>query len=253
MARRPSSYYGSSFGERGRDNRTTTALGSLRTKNSVYADLSDRAQRAAGINSDDTPPPPASAAPSPDDFNRMVDIGSVKARSDKAKASLSGVPSFMATAMLGIGEFTRNQIVKQLQAGGQAIRDKYGNVVGVVHDGPFEGSKVYTGRRIAGYTGEFANLVAEQESDEEPQGQPPAGRGAGPITEPAPNAPKSEDVNADLPDLPDAPTGPGTGDASDEAKKKSKMGRESTTATGPGGLLTPARTRRRSLMAGLIQ
>jgi hypothetical protein len=60
-------------------------------------------------------------------------------------------------------------------------------------------------------------------------------------------------VNTELPDLPDAPTGAGTGDASDEVKKKSKMGRESTVATGPSGLLTSARTRRRSLMAGLIQ
>ena len=241
MARRPSGYYGSSFGERGRDSGRSVAP----------KDFSSRVAAAANINSDDTPPPPAPAAPSPDDLSRMVDIGSVKARSDKAKASVSGVPSVMAAAMLGVGEFTRNQIIKQLQAGGQAIKDKDGNVVGVVHDGPIDGSKVYTGRRIAGYTGEFANLVAEQENDEEPQGRL-AGRGTDPITEAAP-APDSSDVNTDLPDLPDAPTGPGTGDASADVKKKSKMGRESTIATGPSGLLTPARTRRRSLMAGLIQ
>lgn len=241
MARRPSGYYGMSFGERGRDSGRSVAP----------RDFSSRVQEAAGINSDDTPPPPAPAAPSPDDLSRMVDIGSVKARSDKAKASMSGVPSVMAAAMLGVGEFTRNQIIKQLQAGGQAIKDKDGNVVGVVHDGPIDGSKVYTGRRIAGYTGEFANLVAEQESDDEPAGRL-AGRGTDPITEPAP-APDSSNVNTDLPDLPDAPSGPGTGDASADVKKKSKMGRESTIATGPSGLLTPARTRRRSLMAGLIQ
>ena len=241
MARRPSGYYGMSFGERGRDSGRSVAP----------KDFSSRVQEAAGINSDDTPPPPAPAAPSPDDLSRMVDIGSVKARSDKAKASVSGVPSVMTAAMLGVGEFTRNQIIKQLQAGGQAIKDKDGNVVGVVHDGPIDGSKVYTGRRIAGYTGEFANLVAEQESDDEPAGRL-SGRGTDPITEAAP-APDSSDVNTDLPDLPDAPTGPGTGDASADVKKKSKMGRESTIATGPSGLLTPARTRRRSLMAGLIQ
>ena len=239
MARRPSSYYGSSFGERGRSS----------GRNVAPTDFSSRVQQAAGINSDATPPPPTPAALSPDDLSRMADIGSVKVRSNKAKASLSGVPSVMGTAMLGVGEFTRNQIVKQLEAGGQAIKDKNGNVVGVVHDGPIDGSKVYTGRRIAGYTGEYANLVAEQESDDESAPAPaePAGRLAGRGTEPIASA------KTELPDLPDAPTGPGTGDASADVKKKSKMGRESTTATGPGGLLTPARTRRRSLMAGLIQ
>ncbi len=241
MARRPSGYYGMSFGERGRDSGRSIAP----------TDFSSRVAAAANIDSDDTPPPPAPAAPSPDDLSRMVDIGSVKARSDKAKASVSGAPSVMAAAMLGVGEFTRNQIIKQLQAGGQAIKDKNGNVVGVVHDGPIDGSKVYTGRRIAGYTGEFANLVAEKESDDEPAGRL-AGRGTDPITDPDPD-PDGSDVNKDLPDLPDAPSGPGTGDASADVKKKSKMGRESTIATGPSGLLTPARTRRRSLMAGLIQ
>ncbi len=241
MARRPSGYYGMSFGERGRDSGRSIAP----------KDFSSRVAAAANIDSDDTPPPPAPAAPSPDDLSRMVDIGSVKARSDKAKASVSGAPSVMAAAMLGVGEFTRNQIIKQLQAGGQAIKDKNGNVVGVVHDGPIDGSKVYTGRRIAGYTGEFANLVAEKESDDEPAGRL-AGRGTDPITDPDPD-PDGSDVNKDLPDLPDAPSGPGTGDASADVKKKSKMGRESTIATGPSGLLTPARTRRRSLMAGLIQ
>ena len=241
MARRPSGYYGMSFGERGRDSGRSIAP----------KDFSSRVAAAANIDSDDTPPPPAPAAPSPDDLSRMVDIGSVKARSDKAKASVSGAPSVMAAAMLGVGEFTRNQIIKQLQAGGQAIKDKNGNVVGVVHDGPIDGSKVYTGRRIAGYTGEFANLVAEKESDDEPAGRL-AGRGTDPITDPDPD-PDGSNVNKDLPDLPDAPSGPGTGDASADVKKKSKMGRESTIATGPSGLLTPARTRRRSQMAGLIQ
>jgi len=230
-----------SFGERGRDSGRSIAP----------EDFSSRVQEAAGINSDDTPPPQMPPPPSQETVTRRDNVYDVRIRGEKAKAALSGVPSVMAAAMLGVGEATRNQIIKQLEAGGQAIKDKDGNVVGVVHDGPFEGSKVYTGRRIAGYTGEFANLVAEQESDDEPAGRL-AGRGTDPITDPDPD-PDGSDVNTDLPDLPDAPSGPGTGDASKAAKKKSKMGRESTIATGPSGLLTPARTRRRSLMAGLIQ
>jgi len=230
-----------SFGERGRDSGRSIAP----------EDFSSRVAAAANIDSDGTPPPQMPPPPSQETVTRRDNVYDVRIRGEKAKAALSGVPSVMAAAMLGVGEATRNQIIKQLEAGGQAIKDKDGNVVGVVHDGPFEGSKVYTGRRIAGYTGEFANLVAEQESDDEPAGRL-AGRGTDPITDPDPD-PDGSDVNTDLPDLPDAPSGPGTGDASKAAKKKSKMGRESTIATGPSGLLTPARTRRRSLMAGLIQ
>ena len=242
MARRPSGYYGMSFGERGRDSGPSIAP----------RDFSSRAQQAAGINSDDTPPPPAPAAPSPEALEVRQNVGEIKTRSDTAKASLSGVPSVLSSLMLGIGEGVRAKMIKQIEAGGKVIRDKDGNIAGVLHDGLMKGTKGYTGRRIAGYTGEYAALIATpEESDDEPAGRL-AGRGTDPITDTAPD-PDSPDVNTDLPDLPDAPSGPGTGDASNAAKKKSKMGRESTIATGPSGLLTPARTRRRSLMAGLIQ
>ena len=141
MARRPSGYYGMSFGERGRDSGRSVAP----------RDFSSRVAAAANISSDDTPAPPPPPPPSQETITRRENIGGIKVRSDKAKASVSSVPSVMAAAMLGVGEFTRNQIIKQLEAGGQAIKDKDGNVVGVVHDGPIDGSKVYTGRRIAGY------------------------------------------------------------------------------------------------------
>ena len=155
------------------------------------------------------------------------------------KNPLKNMPSMLT----GIGAALRKRMITLLEQGGEAVYDPSGKMVmGVYHDGPFKGSRVYTGRPI---------LDPDRNSDpEERAARPPAisegrlaGRGTGPMT----------GVNTELPDLPDAPTGAGTGDASDEVKKKSKMGRESTVATGPSGLLTSARTRRRSLMAGLIQ
>ena len=141
---------------------------------------------------------------------------------------LKNLPSLLS----GIGSFTRKKIVEGLNRGGVPVYEN-GIVVGVMVNGR------YTGRPSSAPT---------EGDDPDPT---PAPAAAKPKQAPAAEAPSS--TTTDLPDLPDAPTGPGTGDASDEVKKKSKMGRESTIATGPSGLLTPARTRRRSLMAGLIQ
>ena len=52
--------------------------------------------------------------------------------------------------------------------------------------------------------------------------------------------------------LPDAPKSGEGGDATDDAKRRSKMGKESTVSTTSQGLLTDAKKRDRSLMSGLI-
>ena len=52
--------------------------------------------------------------------------------------------------------------------------------------------------------------------------------------------------------MPDAPKSGEGGDATDDAKRRSKMGKESTISTTSQGLLTNPRTRNRSLMSGLI-
>ena len=52
--------------------------------------------------------------------------------------------------------------------------------------------------------------------------------------------------------MPDAPKSGEGGDATDDAKKLSKMGKESTISTTSQGLLGSAKTRNRSLMSGLI-
>ena len=136
---------------------------------------------------------------------------------------------------------------KLAEEGAIAIRDKSGQVVGVMHDGPFGLGKVYSGRMLdkADYTGpaEFANNVTRDggggSSDDNIRG------GAKPKEEVV----ESIDGEVNLPDAPDSGDG---GDATDDAKRRSKMGKESTISTTSQGLLGSAKTRNRSLMSGLI-
>lgn len=141
----------------------------------------------------------------------------------------------MPLMLTGIGSAMRNRMIALLEQGGTPVYDPSGKIaIGVMNDGVYTGRPRDTDDEDAG-------------NEDRPAPAETGGRLAGRGTEPMTS------VNTALPDLPDAPSGPGTGDASADVKKKSKMGRESTIATGPGGLLTPARTRRRSLMSGLIQ
>ena len=134
---------------------------------------------------------------------------------------------------------------KLSEKGSIAIRDKSGQVVGAIHDGLF--GRVYSGRMLdkADYTGpaEFANQVTMDGgggvSDDNIRG------GAKPKEEVV----ESIDGKVNLPDAPDSGEG---GDATEDAKRRSKMGKESTISTTSQGLLGSAKTRNRSLMSGLI-
>jgi hypothetical protein len=130
------------------------------------------------------------------------------------------------------------------EEGAIAIRNKAGEVVGAIHDGLF--GRVYSGRMLekGDYTGpaEFANQVTmdggRDDSDQNIRG----GSTQKEIIE-------SIDGKVNLPDAPKSGEG---GDATDDAKRRSKMGKESTISTTSQGLLGSARTRNRSLMSGLI-
>ena len=130
------------------------------------------------------------------------------------------------------------------EEGAIAIRNKAGEVVGAIHDGLF--GRVYSGRMLekGDYTGpaEFANQVTmdggRDDSDENIRG----GSTQKEIIE-------SIDGKVNLPDAPKSGEG---GDATDDAKRRSKMGKESTISTTSQGLLGSAKTRNRSLMSGLI-
>ena len=134
---------------------------------------------------------------------------------------------------------------KLSEKGSIAIRDKSGQVVGAMHDGLF--GRVYSGRMLDkdNYTGpaEFANQVT---MDAGRDGEDRVVRGG---AKPKQKAVESIDGEVNLPDAPDSGEG---GDATDDAKKKSKMGKESTISTTGQGLLGAAKTRNRSLMSGLI-
>lgn len=136
---------------------------------------------------------------------------------------------------------------KLSEKGSIAIRDKSGQVVGAIHDGLF--GRVYSGRMLDkdNYTGpaEFANQVT---MDGGRDGNDQNIRGG---AKPKEKVVESIDGKVNLPDAPVAED-VGDGDATDSAKKLSKMGKESTISTTSQGLLGSAKTRNRSLMSGLI-
>ena len=147
-----------------------------------------------------------------------------------------------------IGGASRDRIASRLdEKGSVAIRDKNNRVVGVMHDGPFGLGKVYSGRMLdkADYTGpaEFANNVTMDGGND--SDGPNIRGGAKPKQEVV------ESIDGEV-NMPDAPTGGEGGDATEDAKRRSKMGKESTISTTSQGLLGSAKTRNRSLMSGLI-
>ena len=214
MARPPSGYYGMSFpGEGGRQGQS-------------------RRSNEPTQYSIPTTPRNTRSMPDANLDGALMNTLRTEAIAEVNKREENNPLKNLPTLLSGIGSFTRKKIVEGLNRGGVPVYEN-GIVVGVMVNG------VYTGRPSSAPT---------EGDDPDPSPTPAAAK-----PEQAPAAAASSTTTRDLPDLPDAPTGPGTGDASDEVKKKSKMGRESTIATGPSGLLTQARTRRRSLMSGLIQ
>ena len=171
---------------------------------------------------------------------------------DKVKARpepFTGLAKYSVVGNIGnaIAKGVRGKIAKELKAGGIAVKNKKGEVMGVMHDGPFGLGKVYSGRTMAAedYAGpeEFRNNVT---LDGGRDGNDNVRGGA------ANKVVTPQDLVDGKVNLPDAPTGGEGGDATDDAKNLSKMGKESTIATTAQGLLGSAKTRNRSLMSGLI-
>jgi hypothetical protein len=132
------------------------------------------------------------------------------------------------------------------EKGSVPIRNKSGKVVGVMHDN-FLGLKVYSGQSMSSdqYAGpaEFKDQVVLDFGDT-------TGSDSGDVRSGA----KKKKLPVEIVDgkLPDAPKAGEGGDATDDAARRSKMGKESTISTTAQGLLGSAKTRNRSLMAGLI-
>ena len=254
MARRYGGY--SPSPERGRPSRGGTNVSAP----SVGSSRGNRPSRDTGGKDNEPTVPERSAAEQEtirkaklqaEDNKRREDA--IRQINERSKLNpMGGMPSLAGPLMQGMGAFNRQNIVAGIKAGGEIIYDDAGKVQGVVTDGAL--GKVYSGIRFRGYTGAFANLVADnvqRDEGDRADTQTVAGYSGGPLDE-------DQDATGINLELPDAPTPPadnvsGTGEEATAAKRRSKMGRESTIATSPRGLLTPARTRRRSLMAGLIQ
>jgi len=124
------------------------------------------------------------------------------------------------------------------------VRGPRGEVVGVISNGAYTGTTLDR----ADYKGpkEYANLTVTQDQGKD---QPE-------ITMSNTRVGAREDKPLEIIDgevnMPDAPSSGEGGDATDSAKKLSKMGKESTISTTSQGLLGSGRTRNRSLMSGLI-
>lgn len=155
------------------------------------------------------------------------------------------VPSFLTSALNALSNVGRQTLLDALDKdGAKAIYDGT-NFAGVVTKNAL-GFDVYTGRKIAGYEGEYENLIADYQSDEGDDNVfMVRDYGGGDLT-----ANKDDQgfntVKPDLPDVPDA----GIGDGEEDVKAKREYGQGTQIQTSPQGLLTQARTRRRSLMAG---
>jgi len=165
----------------------------------------------------------------------------VDARPPPVKGLAAKTPVGAITNAIAKG--VRGKIVKELDAGGTAIFNKSGEVMGVMHDGPFGLGKVYTGRTMAAgdYVGpeEFRNNVT-MDGGRDDRDENIRGGAANKVTVP-------KDV------VDGKSVKPPTKEQSESVDATKEYGAQDTIATTPQGLLNDARTRRRSLFSsGLI-
>jgi hypothetical protein len=189
---------------------------------------------------------PVAPKAAPKQSERQKALSEVNARIDRLSAysekkDTNFINKYAAKANVAGASRVANKLGEE---GAIAIRNKAGEVVGAMHQGRF--GMVYSGRMLdkADYTGpaEFANNVTMDGGNDS---DGPNIRGGATKKE------TIESIDGKV-NLPDAPSSGEGGDATDDAKKRSKMGKESTISTTGQGLLGAAKTRNRSLMSGLI-
>ena len=157
------------------------------------------------------------------------------------------IPTTITSLFNALGDVGRKQLSKQLdKEGAEAIFDQRGTFVGVVNDSGL-GFKVYSGRKIAGYEGKYAELIADDLRDEGDSGETIVYNQRQGQQISASNK-DAAGFNTELPKLPE-PSGE-MADTDENAKAKREYGQNTQIGTSAQGLLTEARTRRRSLMAG---
>ena len=165
------------------------------------------------------------------DSSRAAAIRNIQEREENSP--LRNFPSVLT----GIGSQLRQRMISLLEQGGTPVYDPSGRfAIGVNFQGRYTGRSLNTGDQGSG------------------DDSPPPAPAAPPVDQnpPATNPPVD---TAPPPAEPPAPPGDSPGDTTtDEAvDARRRRGRQTTIATSPRGLLGSARTRRRSLMAGLIR
>ena len=228
----PGHYSGMSF-ERGRGSleRAITSRDNLVTRQSVADTPNTRSPRERAAERNRTNSDGTRSANQQNDSSRAAAIRNIREREENSP--LRNFPSVLT----GIGSALRQRMISLLEQGGTPVYDPSGRfAIGVNFQGRYTGRSLNTGDQGSG--------------DDERRAAPAAS--SGDQQSAATNtAVDSASASVDAPAPPgDSPVDTSTEEAADARRAR---GRQTTVATSPRGLLTPARTRRRSLMAGLIR
>ena len=186
----------------------------------------ERAAERSRTNSDGT-----RSANQQNDSSRAAAIRNIREREENNP--LRNFPSVLT----GIGSALRQRMISLLEQGGTPVYDPSGRfAIGVNFQGRYTGRSLNTGDQGSG--------------DDERRAAPAASSGdqQSAATNTAVDS-ASASVGAPAPPG-DSPVDTSTEEAADARRAR---GRQTTVATSPRGLLSQPRTRRRSLMAGLIR
>ena len=186
----------------------------------------ERAAQRSRTNRDGT-----RSANQQNDSSRAAAIRNIQEREENNP--LRNFPSVLT----GIGSALRQRMISLLEQGGTPVYDPSGRfAIGVNFQGRYTGRSLNTGDQGSGDDSPQPAPAAPPVDQNPPATNPPVDTAPPPAEPPAPPG--------------DSPVDTTTDEAVDARRRR---GRQTTIATSPRGLLTPARTRRRSLMAGLIR
>ena len=186
----------------------------------------ERAAQRSRTNRDGT-----RSANQQNDSSRAAAIRNIQEREENTP--LRNFPSVLT----GIGSALRQRMISLLEQGGTPVYDPSGRfAIGVNFQGRYTGRSLNTGDQGSGDDSPPPAPATPPVDQNPPATNPPVDTAPPPAEPPAPPG--------------DSPMDTTTDEAVDARRRR---GRQTTIATSPRGLLTPARTRRRSLMAGLIR
>ena len=222
-------HYGMSF-ERGRGGSNRSS--SPRQRQADTPNTRSPRERAAERNR--TRDDGTRSANQQNDSSRAAAIRNIQQREENNP--LRNFPSVLT----GIGSQLRQRMISLLEQGGTPVYDPSGRfAIGVNFQGRYTGRDRNQGNENQGEDAQQRNReapAAPPVDQNPPATNPPVDTAPPPAEPPAPPG--------------DSPVDTTTEEATDARRRR---GRQTTIATSPRGLLTPARTRRRSLMAGLIR